>query len=139
MRKQKRKQKNILDIAHKRTRRQVLLCYMSDTTWTRERKLPSRVKRPVMKARSRWSTSENKRMEKQSENVIETDRLGEELRERCTRTDEEAGSIVLHIGHDMNENEKNDRLSGAVCYEDEIMMEFKKEETNEAAAAKKNT
>ena len=69
--------------------------------------------------------------------MIETDRLGEKLRERCKRTDEEAGSIVLHFGHDMNENEKNDRLSGAVCYEDEIMMEFKKEETNEAAAAKK--
>ena len=37
----------------------------------------------------------------------------------------------------MNENQKNDRLSGAVCYEDEIMMEFKQLETDEAAAAKK--
>ena len=24
------------------------------------------------------------------------------------RADEEAGSIVLHVGHDMNEKEKND-------------------------------
>ena len=63
---------------------------------------------------------------------------GEELPEHCTRTDEEAGSksIVLHVGHDMNEKEKNDRWSGAVCYEDEIMMEFKQEETNAAAAEK---
>ena len=85
-------------------------------------------------------TMEHKREEttgKQTENVIETDCLGEELPELCTRTDEKAGSIVLHVGHDMNEKEKNDRLSGAVCYENEIMMEFKQEETNEAAAAKK--
>ena len=34
---------------------------------------------------------------------------------------------MLHVGHDMNEKEKNDRLRGAVCYEDEIMMEFKQE------------
>ena len=63
---------------------------------------------------------------------------GEELPEHCTRTDEEAGSksIVLHVGHDMNEKEKNDRWSGAVCYEDEIMMEFKQEEANAAAAEK---
>ena len=42
----------------------------------------------------------------QTENVIETECLGEELSEHCTRTDEEAGSIVLHVGHDMNEKEK---------------------------------
>ena len=67
--------------------------------------------------------------------MVETDCLGEELPERCTRTDEEAGSIVLHVGHDMTEKEENERLSGAVCYEDEIMMEFKQEDTSEAAAA----
>ena len=44
---------------------------------------------------------------------------------------------MLHVGHGMNEKQKNDRLSGAVCYEDEIMMEFKQLETDEAAAAKK--
>ena len=74
------------------------------------------------------ATMEHKREEtngKQTENAIETDCLGEELPEHCARTDEEAGSIVLHVGHDMNEKEKNDRLSGAVCYEDEIMVEFK--------------
>ena len=71
------------------------------------------------------------------EHVIETDCPGEELPEHCTRTDEEAGSIVLHVGHDMNEKQKNDRLGGAVCYEDEIMMEFKQEETSEAVAATK--
>ena len=54
----------------------------------------------------------------QTENVIETECFGEELPEQCTRTDEEAGSIVLHVGHDMNEKEKND------------------EEADEAAAAK---
>ena len=55
-----------------------------------------------------------------------------------TQANEEAGSIVSHVGHDMNEKEKNDRLSGAVRYEDEIMVEFKKEETNEAAVAKRH-
>ena len=54
----------------------------------------------------------------QTENVIETDCLGEELSEHCMRTDEEAGSIVLHVGHDVNGKEKND------------------EEADEAAAAK---
>ena len=51
----------------------------------------------------------------------------------------QAGSIVLHVGHDMNEKEKNDRSSGAVCYENEIVMEFKQEATNAAVAAKKDT
>ena len=54
---------NILDIAHKRTRRHVLSCYMSDTTWTKERRPRSRMKRVAMKARSQCSTSEKKRME----------------------------------------------------------------------------
>ena len=87
-------------------------------------------------------TMEYKREEtngKQTENVIETDCLGEELPEHCTRTDEEAGSIVLHVGHDMNEKEKNDRLSGAVCYEDEIMMEFGQEEKDRGSSSKKDT
>ena len=52
--------------------------------------------------------------------MIEIERPGEELLEHCTRTDEEAGSIVLHVGHDMNEKEKND------------------EEADKAAAAKEN-
>ena len=69
--------------------------------------------------------------------VIDTDCLGEELPEHCKRTDEEACSVVLNVGHDMNEKERNDRLSGAVCYEDETMMEFQQEETSEAAAATK--
>ena len=65
---------------------------------------------------------ENKREEtngKQTENVIETDCLGEEVPAHCTRTNGEAGSIVLHVGHAMNEKEKNVRLSGVVCYEHE--------------------
>ena len=57
----------------------------------------------------------------QTENVIETECPGEELLEQCTRTDEEAGSVVLHVDHDMNEKEKND------------------EEADEAAAAAKET
>ena len=44
----------------------------------------------------------------QSENVIDTECLGEELPEQCTRTDEGAFSFVLHVGHNMNEKEKND-------------------------------
>ena len=44
---------------------------------------------------------------------------------------------MSQVGHDMNEKENNDRLSGAVCYDDEIMMEFKQEGTREAAAATK--
>ena len=63
-------------------------------------------------------TMEHKREEtngKQTENVIETD-CPSIARERT--------------------KEKDDRMSGAVCYDDEIMMEFKQVETNEAAAAK---
>ena len=70
------------------------------------------------------ATMEDKREgtnEKQTENVIETDCPGEELPEQCVRTDEEAGSIVLHVSHDMNEKEKND------------------EEADEAAAAATET
>ena len=37
----------------------------------------------------------------------------------------------------MEEDEKNDRLNEAVCYEDDFTMEHKQEETNEASAAKK--
>ena len=55
--------RTILDIAHKRTRRRVPSCSMSDTTWTRERRPPFRMTRLAMKARSRWSTSEKKRSE----------------------------------------------------------------------------
>ena len=54
----------------------------------------------------------------QTESVIETEHLDEELPAQCTRSDEEAGSIVLHVSTDMNENEKDD------------------EEADEAAAAK---
>ena len=54
----------------------------------------------------------------QTDNVIDIECRGEELPEQRTRTDEEAGSIVPHVGHDMNEKEKND------------------EEADEAAAAK---
>ena len=44
----------------------------------------------------------------QTESVIETEYPGEELPAQCTRSDEEAGSIVLHVSRDMNEREKND-------------------------------
>ena len=56
----------------------------------------------------------------QTESVIETEHHDEELLAQCTRSDEEAGSIVLHLSSDMNEKEKDD------------------EETNETAAAKEN-
>ena len=51
--------------------------------------------------------------------MIEIECPGEELPEQCTRTDDEAGSIVLHVGHDMDEEATND------------------EETDDAAAAEK--
>ena len=44
--------------------------------------------------------------------MIETEHLGEELPEECTRSDEEAGSIVLHVSSDMNEKEKYDEEAG---------------------------
>ena len=62
-------------------------------------------------------------------NDVETVReADEEHPGHRTQPNEEAGSIVLNVGHDMNVKENNDRLSGAVCYQ-----EFKQEETNEAA------
>ena len=70
------------------------------------------------------ATIEHKREgtnENQTENVIETDCPGEEPLEQCVRADDEAGSVVLHVGHDMNEKEKND------------------EETDDAAAAQRKT
>ena len=89
----------------------------------------------------------------QTENVVETDCLGdeiemksdeetvretdEELPEHGTQTDEEAGSIVLHVGNDMDDKEQTDTVSGAACHEDEIVMEYNREEANGAAAAKK--
>ena len=61
----------------------------------------------------------------------------EELPEHCTQTDEEASSIVFHVGRDMNEKEMTDSVSGAVCHEEEITMAYKLEEATEAAAPKK--
>ena len=42
----------------------------------------------------------------QTESVIETEHLDEELLAQCTRSDEEAGSIVLHCSSNMNEGKK---------------------------------
>ena len=44
----------------------------------------------------------------QTESVIETEHLDEELPAQCTRSDEEAGSFVLHVSSDMNEKEKDE-------------------------------
>ena len=68
------------------------------------------------------------------ETVREAD---EEQPGHCTQTDEEAGSIVLHVGYDMDEKEKTDIVIGTVCHEEEIVMEYKREEACEAAAAAK--
>ena len=81
-------------------------------------RLPSRMKRPASEGEATMEYKREDTNGEQTENVIETECPGEELPEQCTRTDEEAGSIVLHVGHDMNEKEKND------------------EEADEAAAAK---
>ena len=55
------------------------------------------------------------------------------------QTDEEAGSIVFHVGHDMNEKEMTDCVSGAVCNEEVTTMTYKREEANDVAAARKDT
>ena len=73
-------------------------------------------------------------MKSDEETVREAD---EELPEHRTQTDEEAGSIVLRVGNDMDEKELTDIVSGSVCLEDEVVMENKREEVNGAAAAKK--
>ena len=44
----------------------------------------------------------------QTESVIERDYLDEELPAQCTRSDEEAGSVVFHVSSDMNQKEKDD-------------------------------
>ena len=38
--------------------------------------------------------------------------VGEEHHARCAHSDEEAGSIVLHVSSDMNEKEKDDEEAG---------------------------
>ena len=47
-----------------------------------------------------------------------------------TQANEEAGSVLLHVGNDMDENEKTVISSEAVCREGEVAMERKREETN---------
>ena len=47
-------------------------------------------------------------MESRPKSVIETEHPDEELLAQCTRSDEEAGSIVLHVSSDMNEKEKDE-------------------------------
>ena len=46
------------------------------------------------------------------------------------KANEEAGSIELHAGKDMDEQEKIAISSEAVCHEGKIAMEHKREETN---------
>ena len=121
-RRQKKQMKSILDIAQ-RTKRQVLSCYMSDMS--NKHDMNERMTLVISNEEACHegeATIDHKREgtnEKQTENVIETDCLGEELLEQCVRADDEAGSIALHVGHDMNEKEKGD------------------EETDDAAAVKK--
>ena len=73
-------------------------------------------------------------VESDEETVREAD---EEHLGHCTQTNEEAGSIVLHVGYDTDEKEKTDIVSGTVCHEEEIMMVYTREEASEAAAAAK--
>ena len=49
--------------------------------------------------------------------------VGEEHHARCAHSDEEAGSIVLHVSSDMNEKEKDDEDAGetAAAKETEAM------------------
>ena len=49
--------------------------------------------------------------------------VGEEHHARCAHSDEEAGSIVLHVSSDMNEKEKDDEEAGetAAAKETEVI------------------
>ena len=77
----------------------------------------------------------DEKIEKKNNDVTVREADDEKLLEHCTQTDGEAGPIVFHVGHDMNEKELTDSASGAVCYEEEITMACKREEADEAAAA----
>ena len=46
--------------------------------------------------------------------------VGEEHHARCAHSDEEAGSIVLHVNSDMNEKEKDDEEAGETAAAKEI-------------------
>ena len=61
--------------------------------------------------REHSDSTESKR-EEQTESVIETEHPGKELPAQCTRSNEEAGSTVLHVSSDMNEKEKSDEEAG---------------------------
>ena len=64
-------------------------------------------------------------------NDVETVReADEEQPGHRTQANKEAGSIVLHVGNDMDEKEKTAISSDAVCHEGEVTMEHKREETN---------
>ena len=58
--------------------------------------------------------------EEQTESVIETEHIGEELLAQCTRSDEEAGSVVLHVSGVMNEKEKGDEEADETAAANEI-------------------
>ena len=72
-----------------------------------------------------------------TKNDVTVRKADDELPKHCTQTDEEAGSIVFHVDNDKNGKDMTDSVSGAFCYEEEITMACKREEANEAAAAKK--
>ena len=44
--------------------------------------------------------------------MIETEHPGEQLLAQCAHSEEEAGSIVLHVSSDINEREKDDEEAG---------------------------
>ena len=87
------------------------------------------------------ATMEHKREEtneKQTENVIATDCPGEELREQCARADDEAGSIVLHVGHDMNEKEKNDEAADEAAAAKQMLESNEKQRLKDVSKQMKN-
>ena len=49
--------------------------------------------------------------------------VGEEHHARCAHSDEEAGSIVLHVSSDMNEKEKDDEEAGETAAAKETIEE----------------
>ena len=96
-RRQERQVKDILDFTQW-TKRQVTSCYVSKHV---EHDMNDDMGERTM-------TNTTNANGEQTESVIETEHHDEELLAQCTRSDEEAGSIVLHVSSDMNEKEKDD-------------------------------
>ena len=83
------------------------------------------------------STESNR--EEQTERVIETEHLGEELLAQCTRSEEEAGSIVLHVSSGTNEKEKDDEVDETAVKETEETWKSEDSSRRDESHPKRNS